>query len=72
MLRYVLSKIDGQLLGSEIANSINVLIAIRWVSQGWDEVKQETIRKCFKNAGVLNGDDVVSRDETDPFADLDT
>ncbi len=72
LLRYVLSKIDECQLGSEVTNSINVLIAIRWVAQAWDEVKRETICKCFKNAGVVTeSGDVVSRDESDPFADMD-
>ena len=34
--------------------SINVFTAIRWVNQGWEEVKEETIQKCFRKAGLLN------------------
>ena len=50
-------------------------MAIRWVAQAWKDVKEETIRKCFRNAGILDSSmDVVSCDmgEDDPFADVDS
>ena len=73
LLRYVLSKIDECETASEVANSVNILIAIRWVAQAWENVKEETICKCFRRAGVLNSTmDVVSCEiEEDPFADID-
>ena len=49
-------------------------MAIRWVAQAWKDVKEETIRKCFQSAGILDSAmDVVSCDmgEDDPFADID-
>ena len=39
LLRYVLSKIDQCKTASEVANSLNILISIRWVAQAWKEVK---------------------------------
>lgn len=37
----------------------------------WSLVKEETIRKCFRKAGVLGNDmEVVVREE-DPFSDAD-
>ena len=72
LLRYVLSKIDECKSGSEVANSVNVLLAIRWISQAWEQVKAETICKCFKKAGILSEDySVTSRCEEDPFEDLE-
>ena len=74
LLRYVLSKIDECQTGSEVANSVNVLTAIRWISLAWDQIQEETIRKCFKKAGILSEDGaVVSRleFEEDPFGDLE-
>ena len=50
-------------------------MAIRWVAQAWKDVKEETIRKCFRSAGILDSSmDVVSCDmgEDDPFADVDS
>lgn len=72
-LRYVLSKIDECETATEVVNSINILIAIRWVAQAWGKVKAETITKCFRKAGILDsGMAVVSSDlEEDPFLDID-
>ena len=72
-LSYVLSKIDTCETATEVINSINILIAIRWVGQAWAKVKAETVSKCFRKAGILdNGMDVVSCDmEEDPFLDID-
>ena len=70
----MLSKIDECQTGSEVANSVNVLTAIRWISLAWDQIQEETICKCFKKAGILSEDGaVVSRleFEEDPFGDLE-
>ena len=38
----------------------------------WSLVQEETIRKCFRKAGVLDSDlTVVARDEQDPFLAAD-
>jgi len=74
LLRYVLSKIDECETASEIVNGINLLIAIRWITQAWKMVKAETICKCFRRAGILDaGMEIVSCDigDEDPFADID-
>ena len=50
-------------------------MAIRWVAQAWKDVKEETIRKCFRSAGILDSSmDVVSCNigEDDPFSDIDS
>ena len=52
-LKYVLSKIDECETASEVGNSVNILIAITWVAQAWAKVKEDTITKCFRKAGVL-------------------
>lgn len=74
LLKYVIAKIDESDNASEVVKSINILIAIRWVAQAWAKVNTETIRKCFRKAGVLSSNmDVVSCDMEgdDPFCDLD-
>ena len=74
LLSYVLSKIDETTLtASQIAKTVNVLKALRWVSEAWDCVKTETVVKCFKRAGVISTDSsVIGRtgEDEDPFAEL--
>ena len=75
-LRYVISKIDGCETASDVVKSVNVLIAIRWVAMAWSNVREETISKCFRKAGILSsGLDVVScpvmADDIDPFLEVD-
>ena len=60
----------------EIVKSLPILKAIRWVAQAWENVTPDTIRNCFRKAGVLNTEfQVVTRTggdiKEDPFADLD-
>lgn len=50
LLQHTLSKIDTTdcLTASAIAKSIDILTAIRWIKQAWDQVKCTTIANCFK------------------------
>ena len=73
-LRYILSKIEECETASAVVQSVNILIAIRWVAQAWSKVKAETITKCFRKAGVLDATmNVVARGEEDddPFLQAD-
>ena len=68
----MVSKIDAANNASEVISSVNVLMAIRWVTLAWREVKEITITKCFKNAGVLNDNsNVVEVTSEDPFQDVE-
>ena len=74
LMTFVLSKIDECSSASDVTKSVTVLHAIPWVAQAWQNVKDQTILKCFRAASVLNDDfEVASIPETqeDPFADLD-
>ncbi|KAL2082547.1 hypothetical protein ACEWY4_022365 [Coilia grayii] len=51
LLRAVIAKVDNATTASEVAKSVNVLDAIRWISGAWNETKTETIVKCFRNSG---------------------
>ena len=67
-MKHALSKIDGSTLtATQIAKSIDVLTAIRWVKQAWDAVSANTIINCFKHCGVQP----LVDEATDPFSDLD-
>ena len=54
---------------SSICKSVNVLLAIKWIKQAWEEVSPDTIRNCFHYCGAIP--DVEQRELSDPFADLD-
>ena len=47
-LQYVLTKIEECDTASQVAESLNVLKAIHFVSEAWEKVKPETICKCFR------------------------
>ena len=48
---------------SDIVNSVNILIALRWLAKAWSLAREKTIAKCFRKAGILNADlDVISCD----------
>ena len=64
MLRYVFSQVDGEKNASEIVKSINVLMAIEWGRQAWNDVRQSTITKCFQKTGLYLRDEPI---EDDPF-----
>ena len=72
-LRYVLSKIEECTSAAEVVISVDVLLAIRWISKAWNEVKEETNHRCFKRAGIPDEDlNLLTRvDDIDPFAESD-
>ena len=73
-LRYILSKIEECETASDVVQSVNILIAMRYVAQAWSKVKVETICKCFRKAGVLDATmDFVAcgEEDDDPFLEAD-
>ena len=50
----MVSKIDECDLATDVVKSVNVLVALRWVALAWNQVKSDTIIKCFRKSGVLN------------------
>lgn len=67
-LRHVLVKIDEYSCASEVVKIFNVLVAISWVAMAWSKVQEETIQKCFRQAGVLNWNlTVMLLNDKDPF-----
>ena len=55
------------------------MVAVRWVALACSQVTAETIMKCFRKAGILDGElAMVSRgivsdghDDSDPFLEAD-
>ena len=42
---------DKTICASQLLKEVDVLQAIYWIKQAWDDVKAETIQKCFINCG---------------------
>ena len=47
-LQDVLARIDECDTATDVANSVNILVAIRWVFKAWVAVKETTICKSFE------------------------
>jgi hypothetical protein len=52
MLCHLLARMDEATSATDLAKSITVLDAIHWMKLAWNQVKPETIKKCFKNCGI--------------------
>ena len=52
--------------------SVNILLAIKWIKEAWEEVGPDTIGNCFRHCGaILDVEHQIERELSDPFADLD-
>ena len=75
-LQDVLARINECDTATDVANSVNILVAIRWVVKAWVAVKETTnynLQK-FRKAGILDStSNVVScdLDDEDPFLAAD-
>ena len=70
----ILARIDEYDTATDVANSVNILVAIRWVVKAWVAVKETTICKSFVKIGILDSTlNVVScdLDDEDPFLAAD-
>ena len=52
LLRHIVSQVDGERSASQIVKSVNLLMAVRWMVNAWDEVKGDVISKCFRHVGM--------------------
>lgn len=65
LLRYVCSKIDGQKTASEIVKSVNLLMAIQWGKQAWDEISPDAITECFRKVGLVPDANIIEGNDDD-------
>ncbi|XP_019852584.1 PREDICTED: tigger transposable element-derived protein 1-like [Amphimedon queenslandica] len=65
LLSYILASIETCVPSSEVAKTITILDAIRWISKPLRDVKPETISKCFGCAGVTPSAIAVGRYRSD-------
>ena len=54
MLTHVVSKIDDCNSATEVFKSVDLLQAIRWIAQAWEDVSETTIKKCWFSIGRRN------------------
>ena len=54
MLHNLLAAIGKCITATEFAKSVTVFDAIRWISSSWNNVREETILKCFRRAGFAS------------------
>ena len=75
LLKHVLTKVNEEGAGgsaSSICKSVNILLAIKWIKEAWEEVGPDTIRNCFCHCGAIpDVEHQIERELSDPFADLD-
>ena len=55
LLKFVISRVNDKKTASEIVKEVDVLKAIRWVKEAWNQVDEETIRKCFLKCEFIPG-----------------
>ena len=68
LLQHVLAVIDQTTLSaSEIAKSVDLLTAIRFVKRAWNDVQRSTIRNCFRSSGAIP----KQEEDVDPFEGLE-
>lgn len=72
LLRHIVSQVDGERSASQIVKSVNLLMAVQWMVNAWDEVKGVVISKCFRHVGMYPSTmDLDDDDDDDPFAGED-
>ncbi len=74
LFRATVLKIYGTLMRLDAFGTI--LHATRWVAEAWKQVSSDTIKKCFRNAGILTESFQVVQairisEDSDPFLDID-
>jgi hypothetical protein len=63
LLLHVLAHMDDIATALDISRSVNVLSALTWIAQAWDETPSDIISKCFAHAGFpMEGSDVTVDD----------
>ena len=53
LLKFVISRVNDKKSASETVKEVDVLKATRWVKEAWNQVDEETIRKCFRKCGFI-------------------
>ncbi|XP_070182988.1 tigger transposable element-derived protein 6-like [Littorina saxatilis] len=54
LLRHILVNMDEASSATELAKTVNILHAIRWLDLAWCSLKVSTIQKCFTKCGYVS------------------
>jgi len=63
MLYSLLAAVGKFNTATEFAKSVTVFDAIRWLSSAWNNVREETILKCFRRAGFASPETELQEQE---------
>ena len=63
LLQHVVSRVTPGSKASDIIDSVDILMAIRWTMNAWESVEKQTIRNCFAKCGFFDSDFQFSHDK---------
>ena len=74
VLRSLVARMDDAERVTDLTKMLNVGDAVSWTKSAWNEVKLETIQKCFKRCGVLNinCEDVMPQPHSEELEEVET
>jgi hypothetical protein len=71
MLHNLLAAVRKFITATELAKSVTVFDAIRWISSAWNNVRGKTILKCFWRAGFASPEiDLQEQEDSTSKSDL--
>jgi len=71
MLHSLLAAVRKFNTATEFSKSVTVFDAIRWISSAWNNVREETILKCFRSAGFVSPEtDLQEQEDSISESDL--
>ena len=53
LLKFVISRINDKKTAAEMVQEADILKAVRWVSEAWSVMSEDTIAKCFQKCGFI-------------------
>ena len=51
-MQHLVASLDEVSTAQELAKSVTLMDAIRWINQAWMRVSPLTIQKCFRHCGI--------------------
>ncbi|XP_060596158.1 tigger transposable element-derived protein 6-like [Ruditapes philippinarum] len=71
LLKSLISLMDDSANVTELCKNVNLMDAISWTLKAWNDIKKETIMKCFRSVGFGNDESTTgqSMDDEDEYED---